>query len=65
MDDLMFMEDVTAMLGISKPTLMKWHLSGKLPAARLPGSRKLFWFKSSIIEALKEGEGRRLKYNKG
>lgn len=48
-------EEAAEFLGVTVPTIYSKKSKGELPACKAPGSKRLFFFKSDLIQYLKQG----------
>jgi predicted site-specific integrase-resolvase len=62
--EFMNFEETMEFLDIKRPTLLSWVKTKKVTPARLPHSRKMYFFRDTIIKLLREGEGREYGYKK-
>lgn len=53
-DQLIKIDDVSKMLGVSKVTVFAWKKAGKIPFYRI--SNKIYFKKNEVIESLKKIE---------
>ena len=63
-EQIMSLEETMEFLNIKKPTILAWIRDKKLKPARLGRSRKMYFFKSTILEDLKANEGAPYHYKK-
>jgi len=63
--EFMTQEECMEFLDIKKPTLFAWIRNGRLKPTRLGKSRKQYFFRDTIVEMLRQNEGKPYGYKKG
>jgi excisionase family DNA binding protein len=54
-DHKLNVEEAAEFLGVTVPTIYSKKSKGELPACKAPGSKRLFFFKSDLVNYLKQG----------